>query len=189
MSHTAVLVLAAGHSRRFRLASGQHKLLALLDNRPVLQHTLEQASATGLDVCVVTRPEDRAIHALLADATPVFCASEGIGESIAAGVRACASYDSWLIVLGDMPWLTTASYLAVHHALQQAAVVRAVVDNTPGHPVGFGRQFYRALSELRDDVGAQSLLIAHPPLRVCLNDRGCLLDIDRPADLLAREPF
>lgn len=53
---SAILILAAGHSRRFRQANREHKLLALLNDKPVLQHTLEQASATGMDVYVVTRP-------------------------------------------------------------------------------------------------------------------------------------
>ncbi|MEG9523596.1 MAG: NTP transferase domain-containing protein, partial [Pantoea piersonii] len=44
----AILVLAAGFSRRFRESGGEHKLLASLNGKPVLQHTLEHAAATGL---------------------------------------------------------------------------------------------------------------------------------------------
>lgn len=179
----AILILAAGHSRRYRQASGEHKLLTLLNDKPVLQHTLGQATATGMDVYVVTRPEDRRIHALLTSATPVFCASEGIGNSIAAGVKACEGYQGIIISLGDLPWLKTSSYLAVNRALQNAASVRAVVDNTSGHPVGFQRQYFPALTLLQGDTGAQTLLKTCSPEPVSLDDMGCLMDVDHPDDL------
>lgn len=185
--NTAILLLAAGHSRRFRQATGEHKLLARVHGKPVLQHTLDQATATGLPVFVVTRPEDPRIHALLAGATPVFCPSEGIGDSIAAGIKACASYDGVLISLGDLPWLTTASYLAVGEALEHHALVRAVVADKPGHPVGFRQQFYPELLTLQGDVGAQTLMQTNSPEPVFLTDRGCVLDVDRPDDLLMRD--
>ncbi|MGA7508122.1 MAG: nucleotidyltransferase family protein [Erwinia billingiae] len=185
--NTAILLLAAGHSRRFRQATGEHKLLAMVNGRPVLQHTLDQAAATGLPVFVVTRPEDHRIHALLAGVTPVFCHSDGIGHSIAAGVEACDNYDGVLISLGDLPWLTTASYLAVSEALEQHPVVRAVVADKPGHPVGFRQRFYPELLTLQGDVGAQMLMQTNLPQPVFLTDRGCLLDVDRPDDLLMRD--
>lgn len=179
----AILILAAGHSRRFRQANGEHKLLALLNDKPVLQHTLEQASATGIDVYVVTRPEDRCIHALLTNATPVFCHSDGIGSSIATGVKACSSYQGVIISLGDLPRLKTSSYLAVDHALHHAALVRAVVDKTPGPPVGFQHQYFPALTMLKGDTGAQTLFRTCSPEPVNLDDIGCLMDVDLPDDL------
>lgn len=185
--NTAFLLLAAGHSRRFRQATGEHKLLALLNGRPVLQHTLDQAAATGLPVFVVTRPEDHRIHALLSGVTPVFCHSDGIGHSIATGVKTCDNYDGVLISLGDLPWLNTASYLAVAEALEQHPVVRAVVKGKPGHPVGLRQRFYPELLTLQGDVGAQTLMQRNLPEPVFLTDRGCLLDVDRPDDLLMRD--
>ncbi|EJL93173.1 NTP transferase domain-containing protein [Pantoea sp. GM01] len=183
----AILILAAGHSRRFRQVNGQHKLLTMINDKPVLQHTLEQASATGMDVYVVTRPEDRHIHSLLKNATPIFCHSDGIGSSIAAGMKACEGYHGVIISLADLPWLKTSSYLAVSSALQNNASVRAMVNEKPGHPVGFQCHYFQALALLQGDTGAQTLLRTCLPEPVYLDDIGCLRDIDRPDDLLGTE--
>lgn len=171
----AIIIAAAGMSRRFQPG---HKLLAMLGNKPVLQHTLEQAVATGMDVFVVARPDNRQIHALVQHATLVPCASGGLGDSIAAGVTAAARYDGWLIALGDMPLLKTASYQAVGQALLNSPVVRSEVDGKPGHPVGFHKGFYPALVALTGDEGARALLVSQAVTLVRLSDPGCLLDVD-----------
>lgn len=180
----AIVMLAAGLSRRFRQSGGQHKLLARLNGKPVLQHSIEQAAATGLDLFVVTRPEDTQIHALIGAGRAVICRSEGTGESIAAGVMASPDYDGWLITLGDMPFLRSASLLAVASALHDAPLARADVSGQPGHPVGFQRGFYQALIGLQGDTGARALLKSAPCLAVRLEDRGCVWDIDTRADLM-----
>lgn len=179
----AILVMAAGFSRRFRASGGEHKLLTMLNGKPVLQHTLAQVAATGLDYFVVTRPQEVQTAALVPDGRAVFCNSAGIGESIAAGVGASADYDGWLITLGDMPLLSCASLRAVADALQEAPLARAVVNGEPGHPVGFRREFYPALSTLRGDTGAREVLRRAPCRMVHLADRGCVLDIDTLADV------
>jgi len=179
----AVLVMAAGFSRRFKAGGGEHKLLALLNGKPVLQHTLAHVAATGLDFFVVTRPEDAPIQALIPAGRAVICRSEGIGDSIAAGVGASAAYDGWLITLGDMPFLTSESLLAVASALHYAPLARAEVAGKPGHPVGFQRAFYPALISLSGDTGARAVLNSAPCQRVKLADKGCVLDIDTPLDL------
>ncbi|KAF6660277.1 nucleotidyltransferase family protein [Enterobacteriaceae bacterium EKM102V] len=184
----ALIVLAAGLSRRFRQQGGEHKLLARLDGKPLLQHTLEQAAASGLDLFVVTRPDAAALQALCTSATLVLCDSGGLGESIAAGVNATRDYDGWLIALGDMPFVSVASYRAVSTALADAPVVRPWVAGRPGHPVGFQRHCYPVLSRLQGDSGPQALVNASA-VRLPLHDRGCLCDIDFPADLQLIKEF
>lgn len=181
---TAIVLAAAGMSRRFRQESGQHKLLASLKGKPVLQHTLEQAGSTGLDIIVVTRPEDLALHALLHNVKSVFCASTGLGDSIAAGVGACQNYDAVIVALADMPFLTTESYQAVSRALDASPLARPLIGRRPGHPVGFQRSFFPVLRQLSGDVGAQSVLQNQHIRYVQLSDRGCVEDIDYPDDLL-----
>lgn len=181
---TAIVLTAAGKSRRFRQESGQHKLLATLKGKPVLQHTLEQAGASAMDIIVVTRPDDLALHALLQNVRSVFCASTGLGDSIAAGVGACQNYDAVIIALADMPFLTTESYQAVSRALDTSPLARPLIEGRPGHPVGFQHSFFPALRQLSGDVGAQSVLKNQPIRYVQLNDRGCVEDIDYPDDLL-----
>jgi len=184
----ALVVMAAGFSRRFRQQTGEHKLLALINGKPVLQHQLQQAAASGLDLFVVTRPDQTAIQALIPPASRVLCDSNGLGESIAAGVEASRDYDGWLIALGDMPFISAGSYRAVAAALADAPVVRPWINGTPGHPVGFRRHYYRSLTALQGDTGAQAI-VKRDAIRLPLSDRGCLYDIDLPGDLQRIKEF
>lgn len=179
----AIIITAAGSSQRYRQAANENKLLALIRGKPVLSHTIEQATATGMDVYVVCRPEDDLVLALVRQANVIKLASNGLGDSIAAGVKAAKNYEGWIIALGDMPLLTTASYLAVREKLLTSPLVRCVVDGKPGHPVGFQKGFYKALIALTGDKGARELLRTHPVMLLSLKDPGCLLDVDTPAAL------
>ncbi|MCE0491866.1 nucleotidyltransferase family protein [Pantoea sp. Mb-10] len=182
MKH-AILIMAAGLSERYRHCGQGHKLTALLWGKPILQHTLARAVATGLDVFVMTRPEDHTIHALLPPPCILTCTSGGLGDSIAAAVGAVPDYDGWLIALGDMPLIAPASYLAVSEALRSAPMARAVVDGEPAHPVGFDRSYFLPLRALRGDTGARALLHTSALRRVDLHDSGCRWDVDTPDDL------
>lgn len=180
---TAILILAAGLSNRFSRAGQGNKLTALLHGKPVLQHTLENARATGFDVCVVTRSDETLVQAMVRPDYVLKYRSDGMGDSIAAGIAAVPDYDGWLIVPGDMPFLTTSSYLAVGEALKTSPVARAEVNGIAGHPVGFQRRFYSALTGLTGDSGARSLLTTASLTLVRLADRGCLQDIDTREEL------
>lgn len=179
----AVLITAAGFSKRFRNAGSGNKLLALLHGKPVLRHTLEHAQATGMDVYVITRPEDHQIHAMANQANLIKFASDGLGLSIAAGVKATKNYDGWIIAHGDMPLLTTASYMAVKRQLLTSPLVRCVVDGKFGHPAGFQKKFLEELIALDGDISARRIFGSHPSVSVNLDDPGCLLDVDTQSEL------
>lgn len=97
---TGIVITAAGRGERFIQAGGSgNKLNALLQGKTVFEQTLQQALASGLPVQVVTRPENLPVQqACAAHQVPcTLLASGGLGESIAAGVAATASWDGWLI--------------------------------------------------------------------------------------------
>ena len=165
-----LLILASGRGERFRAAGGTtHKLDAPLGARTVLQHTLAAARASGLPW-----------H--LEDA-----GHPGMGDSIAAAVRATAGSNGWLVLPGDLPLVQPASLLAVAQALQQHAVVVPVVAGRRGHPVGFSAACGAALAQLHGPRGAAPVLQAHTPYLLVLDDVGCVTDIDTPADLAAAQ--
>ncbi len=176
-----VIVLAAGVGRRYRQSGGSgEKLLARYPDaagkpQPLLMLTLANACATGMPVTAVCRPESAELQALVrhAGAQPTLLASRGSGESIAAGVKAMSDLDGWLIVPGDMGWVTAQDYLRVRQALLQGhRQVRLACDRQPGHPVGFAADYRQALLALTDDDGAkrllnrETLLILQAPERV-----------------------
>jgi molybdenum cofactor cytidylyltransferase len=185
--NAGILLMAAGLSRRYRAASGgQHKLSGLLPGGvTVFEQSLRRAQQSGLPVMVILRPEDAGLQALAARAGAAFhcVASGGLGESIAAGVAATATWPGWLVALADMPLLKPETYLQVNAALTHAACARAVYGEQAGHPVGFRAEMRQALCALSGDRGARALLKSSPPQPVPVDDPGCVWDIDLPDQL------
>ncbi len=191
------LVLAAGIGTRFDPTGARLKLLEPAPAGPHAGRPLAVAAALNLigavdEVVAVVRPIDdepqRALHAALAQAgcRLVVCESacEGMGASLACGVRATRQAAGWLIALADMPAIAPATIAAVAQALRAGhATAAPFVGTRRGHPVGFSRACFEELAQLTGDAGARGVLAAHPPFRVPVNDRGALLDIDSPADL------
>ena len=181
-----VLLLAAGLGRRF----GGDKLAALLpDGRAVGAATLDLVRSAWPRVVCVVRPETA--MAKLANGAGVDCiecpeAVDGMGVSLAAGVRATAQAAGWVVALADMPFLQPATVRQV--ALAVAAGGRLVAPTwrgTRGHPVGFHRSLIDELTGLTGDQGARQVLVRHASeLQVVeVDDPGILRDIDRPTDL------
>jgi molybdenum cofactor cytidylyltransferase len=169
-----VLVLASGRGERFRASGGRvHKLEALLAGKPVLQHTRDAVRASGL-----------AWH--LEDA-----GHPGMGDSIAAAVRATQAADGWLVLPGDLPLIEPAALRRVAAALAQAAVVLPSHGGTRGHPVGFSAGCREDLLALSGEFGAAAIVQARrragQVLELVLEGPGCVTDIDIQDDLARAE--
>ena len=176
------LVLAAGASERF----GSDKRKYRVDGRPLLQRTVEQVHQAGLACRVCLRPGDGDIPLLLGIPGIEFieCASaaQGMGSTLAEGVRACPDWEGLLVVLGDMAWVRPDTLLGVFTALTADTLVQPVCNGKPGHPVGFGKRFFPELAALSGDRGGRALLQRHAGLlrEVTVDDPGIHRDLDRP---------
>ena len=175
-----VLVLAAGRGQRFTASGGTvHKLDALLDGVPVLQHVLNAVTASGLP-CHVIRPTNGPSRDL-----------DGMGDSIARGVSATADAAGWLILPGDLPLIQPDSLRQVAHALSSAPVVMPFWQHRHGHPVGFDRTCRDALMALCGDTGAAAIVRSHRQTgqvrELALDDPGTVVDIDTQNDLAQAE--
>ncbi|MCG6897841.1 MAG: nucleotidyltransferase family protein [Thiocapsa sp.] len=184
------VLLAAGAARRF----GAPKLLQPLhDGTPLVLAAARNLTAAVPCSIAVVRPGD----AELADAlgglglrvveNPI--ADQGMGPSLAAGVRAVADADGWLVALGDMPWIRPATIRMLAEALGDgASMVAPLHRGRRGHPVGFASRWGGELCRLRGEAGARRLISAHADelLSLPVADAGVLDDVDRPGDL-ARE--
>lgn len=191
------ILLAAGIGQRFDPSGRRLKLLEPAPAGPHAGVPLALASARNLlnavgTVCAVVRPPDDAsqqrLHALLSDAgcKLVICeqAREGMGSSLACGVRANANAAGWVIALADMPAIEPGSIRAVAQALIEGYdTAAAFFGERRGHPVAFANSLYAELAALTGDDGARSVLAMQPPHRVSVADRGVLLDLDTPAGL------
>ena len=186
------ILLAAGSSKRF----GSNKLLqALPAGAPEAGTPIGLAAAKHLldalpESIAVVRPRAQKLGKLLRDAgcNTVVCknAGEGMGTSLAAGVRAAAEADGWVVALADMPFLRPETIRVIAKALSEGAAIAAPsYRGERGHPVGFARRFLEELSSLHGDSGARTLLDQHPDWVTAheVEDPGVLRDIDRPSDL------
>lgn len=190
------LLLAAGRGRRFDPTGRASKLLAAAPCGPHAGQPLAVAAALALRaslprVLAVVRPVEgplqQQLHAALRAAGCELvvndAADEGSGRSIAVGVAATADAPGWLIALADMPAIAPTTIAAVRDAIAAGAPTAAPVHGGQrGHPVGFGAALRAELTALRGDAGARSVLAAHPPQRIAVDDPGCLLDLDCAAD-------
>jgi len=170
MNQPVVLVLASGRGERFVASGGTgSKLRALLGGKPVLERTLDAVRASGLPW-----------H--LEDA-----AHEGMGDSIAAAVRATRDAPGWLILPGDLPLVRPQTLQAVASALAANAVVLVHYRGQRGHPVGFAASCRDALLLLQGPQGAALVVRAQasvkPVAQLELHDPGIVTDIDTLQDL------
>lgn len=165
-----VLVLASGRGDRFVASGGQvHKLRALLAGVPVLEHTLAAVRASGLPW-----------H--LEDA-----GHPGMGDSIAAAVRATAGAPGWLVLPGDLPLVLPETLRSIAVALADCAVAVPLYQGERGHPVGFAAECQPGLLALTGEQGAASVVRQQAQQGrvrwVDVDDAGTVTDVDTVQDL------
>jgi|SRR5688572_18292692 molybdenum cofactor cytidylyltransferase len=172
MNAPVVLVLASGRGQRFIASGGTgSKLRALLAGKPVLDHTLDAVRASGLPWHV-----EESGH-------------EGMGDTIAAAVRATQDAAGWLILPADLPLIKPSTLKAVAAALDRHAVVLPHYQGRRGHPVGFAASCREALLLLKGPQGAalvaREQAAVNPVAQLELDDVGIVTDIDTIQDLAA----
>jgi molybdenum cofactor cytidylyltransferase len=161
-----VIVLTSGRGLRFAASGGTvPKLQAVLGCKTVLEHTLAAVQAS----CLPWYVESAGLP--------------GMGDSIAAGVRATPHAHGWLVLPGDLPLVQAATLCAVAQALVQHPVVVPVYEGQRGHPVGFAPECRDALLELKGNQGAARVVKAQAATELIVNDSGIVQDVDTLADL------
>jgi molybdenum cofactor cytidylyltransferase len=185
------ILLAAGSAKRFGSDKLRH---ALPHDVPIaVQATRHLKAVFGESVLAVIRPDARELAELFAKegckVTVCERAAEGMGASLACGVRAvhaAGPADGYVIALGDMPFIRASTIAAVRDALAGGAALAAPYFRARrGHPVGIAARFREELENLAGDEGAKTLLAAHAGelVKVPVGDPGAIRDIDAPGDL------
>ncbi|AWY43399.1 nucleotidyltransferase family protein [Pseudomonas putida] len=187
-----VIVLAAGQGSRFRQVAGadRDKLLADCAGRDgAVRSVIEQGLVNlpadlGKRVLVTTEDRPQVIRMAQAHGFEiVLIDSTGMGDSIAAGVRACSQLGGWLIVLGDMPFILPSTVEQVVAGIADDGISVPVINGEYGHPVGFGRAYGPGLMTLSGDRGAKPLFASGKVVEVAVDDPGVLWDVDVPEKL------
>lgn len=182
------ILLAAGQSQRFGSDKLQHRLA---DGTPMVLAAARCLQAVLPHSIAVIRPDAAELATLLqAQGLTLVVnpqATDGMGGSIACAVQASHQASGWVIALGDMPFIQSATIQQVVDGLQQGAVLSApVYQGQRGHPVGVAAECGDWLAQLSGEQGASRLFQLLPPEKIRLfsvADAGVCRDIDWPHDL------
>jgi molybdenum cofactor cytidylyltransferase len=189
----AALVLAAGQSRRM---GQQNKLLAEVDDRPMISHVVDAMLASrAAPVIVVTGHQAEEVRAALGQ-RPVQLAhnpdyEQGLSTSLRVGLAALPEdVEGVLIGLGDMPRIRPEQIdrlIAAFNPSENRAIIVPTVRGKRGNPVLFARRFVPEMLQICGDVGARHLIGEHADelVKIEMDDDAALLDIDTPAALEA----
>ena len=188
MSNTPVgILLAAGKSVRFN----SNKLLhPLIDNTPMLLITAQKlASVLPHSIVVInstlktftTQLEQLGLRVVINEQ-----ADQGMGSSIACGVKASKDANGWLITLADMPYIKTDTLTLLSEKLTEGSdIIAPQFKQRRGHPVGFSCAYVDELLALNEDIGAKDIIKRNKEQLelVLTDDEGVVRDIDYPDDV------
>lgn len=194
-----VVILAAGTGSRF----GGGKLLALLDDRPLLQHVVDACADWGPAALIVVLGADADVAERIVgwgDALRVRnpVPEQGLASSLRIGLAAAAAVepplDGVFIALGDQPRVRTGTFriLGRAAAAEAAAGVDAhpiVVPRYTGEPAGVAnpalllRAAWPLVERLEGDRGMGPVIAANPSLVLPVPIEGANPDVDTPDDL------
>lgn len=190
-SKTQAIILAAGMSSR----SGKtHKLLAILDGKPVLEQTLLSLKKAGIhDIIVVTGARSEEMQEALHGYKVTYIHNEhyetGMASSLALGVSALDNETSQTIIcLGDMPFVAPDSYKKLIEAsarVSEATIFAPCFKGKRGNPVLWHHTHFDALKSLTGDKGGRHIIQSTPDTLcdVPVEDPGILIDLDTPEAL------
>ena len=185
----SAIVLAAGTSSRM----GSPKSLLTVGGRSLLEHVLEAVRGAQVDdiVVVLGHEADRirsevSFNGARSVVNPAY--SEGMSSSIRAGVRAAdARSDGFLIVLGDQPFVASATLdaLIARRNGSNARILIPTYEGRRGNPVLLDRSLSEEVQSITGDQGCRAIFGRHTQgiLEVPVDDPGILVDLDTPEQI------
>ncbi len=181
----AGVILAAGFSARM----GREKLTLPSGSSTIIERVLEEAASSSMDdVCLVYRSREVGDTGRRYGVRIVYneMTEEGMASSIVKGVSASGRADGYMIMLGDMPFVTREIIDGIIGRFNDAGdIVVPVCSGRDGHPVLIGGGYSDELLALGDDIGARPVLSSHADRIIRLEcGNSVLTDIDTPEEYI-----
>ncbi len=186
----AAIVLAAGRGARFDGARG--KLLADFGGRPMVRRAVEAALGSNASkTIVVTGHASGDIEQALAGLPVVFAYNadyaSGMASSLRAGIAHAADSAGALVLLADMPGVTSTildQLIAAFERAPDRAAAAPVYQGRRGNPVLLGARLFAGIAGLTGDEGARRLLRSvDAVIEVAVDNESVLADVDTLEDL------
>lgn len=184
------VLLAAGRSERFEHGN---KLLAVIDDEPLVRHSVESLLCSDLDDVVVVAGQDaELVREAIADLDVTVRYNEDYTEGQSASVRVGVEvaqerrWDGAVFALGDMPFVDSATVDRLLAAYSNGAgtIVAAAYEGQRGNPVLFDAVHFDALAAVTGDQGGRRLVQEHEDVvLVNTDDPGVVQDVDYESDL------
>jgi molybdenum cofactor cytidylyltransferase len=190
----SAVVLAAGESKRMR----EKKEILPIGGEPMIRIVVEKLlRSVKIDEVIIVlgyRANDVGqVLCGISDARVELIANlnytEGMGTSLAHGIRACSwGSNAFIVVLADTPFFRTEDVDALIDAQAKGASAAVpVFAGRRGHPIVLDASLRDELEELSGDTGARHILEreAASVIEVEIDDDGFLVDVDEWDDYAA----
>ena len=156
-----IIILAAGESSRL----GQPKQLLPYQNKTLIEHIIEQATATNAaKIVVILGAFAERIRPFLAFANVEIVENEnwekGMSSSLQKGLEHAQNADYILVLLSDQPFVNTA---LLNQIIEQATttdfpIIATKYNDTLGVPALFKKVVFEELKALNEKEGAKKVI-------------------------------
>lgn len=182
----AGIVLAAGASTRL----GRNKLFIELEGESLLRRAVRRVSAAGLDpvVVVLGHEAERARQELSGfPVIPVINAEyvRGVNSSVRAGITAVSTSGAAVVVLADMPFVTTEmlATLVERYRTSSAPLVISDYGGVNAPPMLYDRGLFPELVSMEGEGCGKQVVKRHRAEAIAVSwPPDALIDLDVPDD-------
>jgi len=176
----SVIILAAGSSSRM----GQSKQLLPWNDETLLAHAVKTAMESRAGHVYVVLGSNEDLHRAEIEKLPVTIVKnpsweKGMGSSIKVGLTAAINSEAVLIMVCDMPFVTS-QHLNNIIETKQPIVASKYLD-TVGVPALFRKEMFNELLAIGDKEGARRIIANHKSQIIPL---GSGIDLDTPEDYI-----
>jgi molybdenum cofactor cytidylyltransferase len=192
-----VAIMAAGSARRF---GSDKRLYPLQNGQSILQMTLSNIARAhpenSLYLVIAHSDVLSTFTELLPPDSSLIVSShshEGLGGSLKDLMCYWLDKDKYSeiiaigVYLADMPAISLDTMAILKSKANANKIVRPVYNNTLGHPVWIGREFWPLFYDLTGDSGGREILkkLTLQTEFIKVEDAGVIMDLDTPESMIS----